>query len=275
MAHKNSKTIHEAFSRFFEKPTRESFRTLLREHVGELRNCDFKEDWPEHSALAKHLLALGNTGGGCIIFGVKENEDKTTTPQGLKKIIDKADIFNGVKSFLPEPLFASLEVADFSYEASEYSVLVGKLFQVVFVHDHAVSLPLISTKSGAGIRAGAIYMRREGQSEEAMYAEVQRLIDRRIDASPQTTEARNLKEHLEELKVLYAEIPRHLSATGSILGPLQRDIQRFAQLLAGESSPNPRYPEEDYQSFVRQLLDGKKVLIEGLTGVKRKQKQKP
>ena len=33
---KESKTIHEAFSRFFENPTRETLRALLKEHVGEL-----------------------------------------------------------------------------------------------------------------------------------------------------------------------------------------------------------------------------------------------
>ena len=98
MARKDSKTVHEAFSRFFEKPTRESFRNLLKEHVGELRNCDFKEDWPDNAALAKHLLGVGNAGGGCLILGVKENPDKTTTPAGIAQIKDKADILNAVKS---------------------------------------------------------------------------------------------------------------------------------------------------------------------------------
>jgi hypothetical protein len=103
MIRKNSKTVHEAFSRFFESPTRESLRALLKEHVGELRNCDFKEDWPEMGALAKHLIGIGNAGGGCLVLGVKENADKSTSPEGLKQIKDKADISNGLKTYPTYP----------------------------------------------------------------------------------------------------------------------------------------------------------------------------
>ena len=194
MARKDSKTVHEAFARFFENPTRESFRSLLKEHVGELRNCDFKEDWPETGALAKHLIGIGNAGGGCLILGVKENADKSTQPQGLGQIKDKADISNGLKAYLPEPLFAAIETADFKYEASEYAALVGKLFQVVFVHARPESLPFLAQRGTTGLRAGAIYVRREGQTEEASYEEVQTLIRQRLAAVPQTEEARNIKE---------------------------------------------------------------------------------
>jgi hypothetical protein len=271
MARKDSKTVHESFSRFFEKPTRESFRSLLKEHLGELRNCDFKEDWPEMGALAKHLIGIGNAGGGCLVLGVKENADKSTSPEGLKQIMDKADISNGLKTHLPEPLLSAMETADFKYEASEYPALVGKLFQVIFVHARPDSLPFVAQRSTTGLRAGAIYVRREGQTEEASYEEVQNLLRQRLLAAPQTTEARNLKEHLEELKVLYAEIPRNLNIPGGLFAPLfSKSAQQFASMLVGESKPNPTYPEEDYQAFVRRLLDGKKSLIEGLIGVGKK-----
>lgn len=271
MARKESKTIHEAFSRFFENPTRESFRALLKEHVGELRNCDFKEEWLESAALAKHILGIGNAGGGCLVLGVKENQDKSMSPQGLKQIKDKADISNGLKGYLPEPLLAALETADFKYEASEYPALVDKLFQVIFVHARPDGLPFVAQRGSTGLRAGAIYVRREGQTEEAIYEEVQKLIAERLLAAPQTVEARNLKEHLEELKVLYAEIPRSLNAPGSVFAPLlSKTALQFASILVGESKPNPTYPQEDYQSFVRRLLDEKKRLIEGLIGIGRK-----
>lgn len=268
MARKESKTVHEAFSRFFENPTRESFRSLLKEHVGELRNCDFKEDWPEMGALAKHVLGIGNAGGGCLILGVKENADKTTSPQGLQQIKDKADISNGLKAYLPEPLLAAVETADFKYEASEYAALVGKLFQVIFVHARPESLPFVAQRGTTGLRAGAIYVRREGQTEEASYEEVQTLIRQKLAAAPQTEEARGIKEHLEELKVLYAEIPRNLNAPGSLFEPLfSKTALQFASMFVGESKTNPNYPSEDYQAFVRRILDEKKSLIEAAIGL--------
>ncbi len=271
MARKESKTVHEAFSRFFENPTRESFYKFLKEHVGELRNCDFKENWPENASLAKHLLGIGNAGGGCLVLGVKENADKSMSPQGLKQIKDKADISNGLKTYLPEPLLAALETADFPYTAPEYPTLVGKLFQVIFVHARPDSLPFVAQRGSTGLRAGAIYVRHEGQTEEANYEEVQKLIAERLLAAPQTAEARNLKEHLEELKVLFAEIPRNLNAPGELFVPLfSKTALQFASMFVGESKANPTYPEEDYQFFVRRLLDAKKGLIEGLIGVGKK-----
>lgn len=268
MNRKESKTVHESFSRFFETPTRESLRALLREHVGELRTCDFKESWPEHAPVAKHLLGLANVGGGCLIVGVKENEDKTLSPVGIAQIKDKADIFSGVKLFLPEPLLAALEIGDFSYDAAEYATLVGKRFQVVFVHARPEAVPFVAQRGGTGVRAGAIYIRREGATEEATYEEIQRLLTQRLAASPQTVEARNLKEQLEELKVLYSEIPRNVQVGApSVMGlSWVQDWAKVASMFSG-SKKNPDYPAEDYQAFVRRLLEGKKKLIENLIGL--------
>jgi len=38
-------------------------------------------------------------------------------------------------------------------------------------------------------------------------------------------------------------------------------------MFAGDSQPNPHYPAEDYQPFVRRLLEAKKQLIENLVGL--------
>lgn len=264
-----SKTIHESFSKFFENPTRESLRNLLKEHVGELRNCDFKESWPELAAVAKHLLGIANVGGGCLIIGVMENSDKTLSPSGLDKIKDKADIISGVKSFLPEPLLSALEIADFSFDAAEYPTLVGKRFQVLFIHSRADAVPFVAQKSGTGIRGGGIYVRKEGATEEATYEEVQRLIAQRLGSLPQTVEARNLKEHLEELKVLFSEIPRTIESGLPPIAtlPALQDFSKFLGMFSGERKKNPNYPEEDYQAFVRRVLDEKKSLICNVLGL--------
>lgn len=196
---------------------------------------------------------------------MKENDDKTLSPEGIAQIKDKADIINGVKLFLPEPLLPALEIGDFSYDAAEYATLVGKRFQVVFVHPRPEAVPFVAQRGGTGVRAGAIYIRREGGTEEATYEEVQRLITQRLAASPQTAEARDLKEHLEELKVLYSEIPRNIGVPG--LGAFVQDFAKITRMFAGESKRNPDYPAEDYQAFVRRLLEGKKKLIENLLGL--------
>ena len=110
-----------------------------------------------------------------------------------------------------------------------------------------------------------MYVRREGSTNEASYEELQRLIEQRIAASPQTTQARSLKEHLEELKVLYGEIPRQI--TRGSLAPLLSISETVGRLLGGTTAPNPDFPSEDYDRFVRRILEAKKALIERLIGI--------
>ncbi len=47
---------NEAFARFFESPTREGLRDLLRDNRGEANELDFKRTWPRASKLAKHVF---------------------------------------------------------------------------------------------------------------------------------------------------------------------------------------------------------------------------
>lgn len=266
-----TKSVHESFSRFFESPTRDSLRDFLRSHVGELRNCDFKEQWPDNAAVAKHLLGIANVGGGCLIFGVKESDASGLEPVGLAELKDKADVVSAIRLFLPEPLVSSLEIADFSYTAAEYSSLVGKRFQVLFVQTDPESLPYVAQRAGVSIRSGAIYIRREGATEEANYEEVQRLLQSRVSGSARTAKTSTLKEHFDELKLLYGEVPRTIQ-TGSppIAGAeWAKDLAKFANLFVGDRSPNPSYPKEDYQAFILRVLEGKKKLIERLLGLPR------
>jgi predicted HTH transcriptional regulator len=74
-----SKGLYEEFARFFEKPTREGLRELLKKNVGELQHCDFKVQWPALPKLSRILLGIANSGGGCVIIGVAENEDNESS----------------------------------------------------------------------------------------------------------------------------------------------------------------------------------------------------
>ena len=90
----------EHAARFFENPSRESFRELMRNNNGEFPNCDFKEQWPDGPNLARHTLGMSNSGGGFVVIGVRENEDKTFASTGMPAVVDKIDIINSIKSYL-------------------------------------------------------------------------------------------------------------------------------------------------------------------------------
>ncbi len=156
------KQFHEALARFFETPTRETLRELLRTHFGELDGCDFKAEWPPHlSNIARHILGIANSGGGVIVVGMAEKEDdKSLQPVGLTTLLDKAKVHKGVEKFLPHNLQSGFEVLDFSYPASEYPVLEGKRFQVLLIEDDPLHLPYVCCWNGDKIREAAIYIRR-------------------------------------------------------------------------------------------------------------------
>lgn len=252
-----SKGFHERFTQFFEKPTRDSLAQLLQAHGGETDNLDFKADFPAGSKLARHILALANSGGGAIIFGVEEKSDNTLDSVGLSALVDKADVKNKIKKYVPNSLLNNLiDVVDFAYESAGYQNLAGKKFQVLFVEDDATAVPFVSTAgSGDDIRESTIYVRHLTGSEPANYEDIQKLISRRMSTG--VTSQINLQEHIDQLRALYGTIPKtvYQSQIGASLGVM------FEQIMGGTTSPNPSYPDESFDSFISRMIEEKKRRI--------------
>jgi hypothetical protein len=261
------KSLHEGFAKFFEMPTRESLRNLLRTNVGETDNIDFKLELPEKGKLAKHMLALANSGGGVIISGVKDGENLEAV--GTNRLIDKSDIQKQVFGFLPDVL--EFEVLDFPFRDSEYLALKGKTFQVVIVESNPKCLPYFSKSDGADIRGNTIYVRKGTNSAEASGEDVQRLINRRLDTGFSSTRILSLEEHLEQLKLLYKEIPRALTVSrgtkiGGVLAEMFASMSSLRDALY-EEVDNPDYPKEGYHQFIARAIEVKKKKILSLLEV--------
>jgi predicted HTH transcriptional regulator len=256
----NSKEIHENFARFFEKPTREGLREFLQTNIGELDHCDFKKDWPSFPKVAKLILGLANSGGGCIILGV---DDASLQPTGLGSAADKAEVEKGIRKFISNDI--SYLVLDFSYDTSEYQTIVGKKFQVVLVEDNPSHLPFICLAEGEDIRVNAIYVRRGTSTVEANHEELQKIINRRIETGYSSSRELALKEHIEQLKLLYAQLEKYYVRSGLLeyfASTLTINVQ---QLVRKEK--NPIYPEEDLEHFIVRMIERKKQLIERVLGL--------
>lgn len=269
---KKNKSLHEEFAKFFENPTRDKLRELLRGNFGELNNLDFKEEWsPVWAKTAKHILGIANNGGGCLIVGVKQLDDKSLDPIGLKTSVDKADVSKGIKKFLPSFLLSEIETLDFSFDASEYPKLVGKTFQVLLVGDNPKYLPFVSqATSGNDIRESAIYIRRGTSTEEANYEELQRLLNKRIETNQSSQTELDLQTHFDQLKFLYGLLKQgDVIPKKSLLGI---DFSAVGKVIANiatnfEVVPNPLYPKESIEEFTNKLIVRKKKKIEAELGV--------
>ena len=241
------KSINEEFARFFEKPDREGLRELLKNNHGEFSNCDFKEKWTELEKIARHLLGMGNSGGGYLILGVAEMEDKTLDPKGLDKLLDKSDFYNGVQKFLPQNLLEKIDIQDYSYDASEYPTLVGKKFQVVFVGFDPKHLPFIATSEGKNIKNSAIYTRRGTSTVEVNYEELQSIVNRRLETGYSSQHEMDLETHVQQLKILY----RQINKSNNPFSPLAITI---ASLFNDEGM--------EFKDFIINMIEKKKKRIE-------------
>lgn len=264
MAYPKEQTFYEELAQLLEKPGLDSFRNLLQRNFGELSCIDFKEGWPAFPKVARHLLALANSGGGCIVFGVTEKDSGGYEPKGLDKLEDKAQVKDGIEKFMPSVLIAEdYFLLDLPFPAdSEHSTLRDKKFQLAVVVDDSLHLPFISTGDADEIREDAVYVRRGTSSEEANYEELQTLIDRRIEAGYSFQREMNLQAHLDQLNVLYEQIPTSvLGEVGGLFTKLVRVAVRMSTPL-GPSEPNPAYPKEDFEGFVLRMITLKKRRIQ-------------
>lgn len=219
--------FREEFARFLEVPNREKFRELLRDRLGEFDYLDFKENWPEESKLAKHILAFANSGTGFIVVGVLEKEDGSHDIRGLIVLKDKTKLKDSVKKFLPESV--AYNIFDFEYDAAEYKEISGKKFQLLCVRHDDESIPILSLSDGASIKRNRIYVRHNNSTREADHNQVQALIHKRITSSRQTPKSRKLHEHLSELEALYRKQPVRRSLL-ELFDPAH-PMQRFSDFL--------------------------------------------
>ena len=258
------KQLKDIVFNLLQEPTLDKFREFLLTHTGEHNSIDFKKQWIESDALAKEILALANSKGGIIVFGVSENEDGSICNTGLPEIKDKADISNQIKNFISSNL--NYEIYDFSYTSSEYEDLKNKKFQILFVEDTPEHIPFISKRDGKKIKRDMIYIRRGTSCELVSEEELQAIINRRMNYFyPSKGEPLQLHEHLNQLTVLYDSIEKeHVYYKNTPFQSLSSAIIGFKKLSFGETvvEPNPLYPDESYEQFISRLIVQKKKKIE-------------
>ena len=250
--------------RLLQEPTLDNFRNFLKGQTGEHNSIDFKEKWIEPTKLVKEMLAIANSGGGIIIFGVKEKEDKSFSYDGIEEIVDKAKISNDIKNYISTEL--KYEVYDFVYDTSEYEKLQNHKYQMMVIKDCPRFIPFMSMKESTNLKKNRIYIRRGTSCEEATSEEITDIIKRRMNAEyPDSGKTLNLDEHLEQLKTLYSKIsPTNEYYQGGIGNSLLKLTEVIKAVSAGEwiSEDNPLYPEEDYEEFIARMIDEKKWKIE-------------
>lgn len=258
---KNTKDI---LYRLLQEPTLDNFREFMQGQTGEHNYVEFKQEWIQNDKLAKEMLAFANSGGGVIVFGIKENEDKSYSCDGLSEIVDKSDVSSKIKNYISSSL--QYDIFDYSYASSEYQSLENKKFQMMVIEDTPEFLPFISRREGKDIKPDTIYVRRGTSCEIADEGEIRKLITRRINhIYPNNGRPLELKEHLTQLKELFSNIheTKRVTITPPNI-PFLSGIRELSSFFSGEYEeiPNPLYPEEGFEEFILRMITEKKKKIE-------------
>lgn len=181
MAETFSQRIKDDIVRFIADPSRDGLQELIRFFGGEFDQYELKESWPPIPRMAKTALAIANSGGGVILFGIR---DATLEPVGLAELMSKQQVFDTFRSFLPGPLLNEITLLDFDYSGASYEPLRGKLIQVLAIPDLPHDIPFVCEdewlKDDDHVRRGAIYVRSGTNTREGDYDQVQRLLQRRM-----------------------------------------------------------------------------------------------
>lgn len=260
------KQMKDMMYRLLQEPTLEKFREFLQGETGEHNSIDFKKQWLPAPQLAKEMLAIANSQGGIIVFGVAENDDKSLNPEGLTVLKDSADVSNELKKYLSTNL--KYEVFNFSYNGSEYEALAGRNYQILTIEDTPEFIPFMANRESDNvIKTNIIYIRRGTSCEAANQDEIQELLKRRINHThPQSGKSLTLDEHLKQLKVLYGAIekekvtvfPEFGKSIAQLLGELAMQWNELDRTV----TPNSLYPDEEYDEFIARMISAKKNKIE-------------
>lgn len=247
----------DSLMNFFKKPTIEEFDEFLKKNMGEANGTEFKSEWIDLEKMCKIVLAIANSGGGCIVIGVTQL-DGSLISDGIKNgTKDAVEFSNVIENYIPQRILNKIELKDFFYDNDVYGELKGKKFQVIFVDVSDADLPIVCNKDyGKYLKEGEIYVRRGTGTEKANYEELQAIINRSANAKCREIKNITLKEELEQLQQLYDCIPLSIN---------KHSFSAFNQsqliLSLWGKQENKIVPEKSYEQFLVDLINEKQEKI--------------
>ncbi|WP_042346751.1 AlbA family DNA-binding domain-containing protein [Bacillus massiliigorillae] len=230
-----SKIYPTSLKQFMLEPTNEHLKDVLLHNTGETDFLDFKTKWIDMTKLAKHVLAIANSGGGCIIVGVTQNDDCTPILEGLqnKDILDKADVDNKLEHLLPK--YIKYRTEDFIFTHRTHEKLQGKVFQVLIIEYDPKYVPFTSVVNQGELKYGAIYIRQGTKSIEASNEKLVEMILRKVESGGSSVTEFTLRDHLQQLDTLYEEVKQehdseYIAFLKELIEEKKKSIRSYLQI---------------------------------------------
>jgi Schlafen, AlbA_2 len=254
-------------------------RRLIRAREGkrETHNLDFKErfdlnskaDWCE---VVKDLVAMANSGGGVIVFGVSNDATPAKIDLGPILGLDPAKVTDKVAAYTGEQLsgFQMVEIKRGRRRAAAL-LIDGLDVPVPFTRPGTYPDPDRPRKQKTAFSQGTLYVRHGAKSEPATRSDVTAIIERRLDIERQTL-LRNVRRVVEapaDTEII--PIRRGVSDEQGNLTAIQLTTDPGAPVY-GKLNPDLTHPyrqTELIQEVNKRLQRGKSVNTHDILSVRR------
>ena len=155
------------------------------ERKRESKNLEFKEqfdpgsqrDWCE---IVKDVVAISNSGGGVIAFGLRNNGAPAGTDVSAILNIDPADVTNKIYRYTNQQ-FSDFEIAEAIKDGQKVAILRIGPSPVPIVFEKPGTYPLEGSKQGRAFSQGSVYFRHGAKSEPGTTADLRDVIERRLE----------------------------------------------------------------------------------------------
>lgn len=137
---------------------------------------EFKGDWPE---LVKDIVAMANTGGGSILFGLDDNGQPTNLDCTAILKRDPADITNKVYSFTRRH-FAEFRLVPITRNGLRFGCLMIQPSRVPMVFESAGAYLSRSGKEKRAFSEGTLYFRHGAKSEPGTSGDLAAFVEREV-----------------------------------------------------------------------------------------------
>ena len=134
-----------------------------------------KRSWLE---LLPHVVAMANTGGGTLVFGVDKDGNRTGINASLLQAFDPGNVSNKLCSFTSARVSTSYQELLFEGNLFGFMEISASDRLVVFDSDGNYQSP--DGKPGRAFIAGVVYTRVPGSTRAAQQADLDSLIDRLV-----------------------------------------------------------------------------------------------
>lgn len=150
----------------------------------ESRHLDFKEcfdidslrDWCE---IIKDIVAMANTGGGIIIFGVKNNGKIIKINSSLILNYDLADITNKISKYTGSH-FANIETVQIKRGKNLRPAFLISDCYPPMIFTKPGTYPISESKQNTAFSQGTLYFRHGAKSEPATSADLESILEKEI-----------------------------------------------------------------------------------------------